>query len=332
MSNPKTFDTASFQLTDSQRAAIEELYPIINEEFKADAFIQVAFQKALLQQNKKISFVTAINPVVMEMAKGLGSPLTIPLAAILSRTMADEWLERSAEVKTARVEQEPTTGNAAVGEEAFYKQRLSQEDPHFQEVPKERIVGASKAFEAPYGTPAEIVKVEAPYAKPTDFAGILRLTTVFSNEEVENIVKELEAADRMPKTPEQEEKARRILVGMNNAGRSILGLSLGEVKILFSYEPTSVPQKDDPIIPTEPVTAAMIAADPALRRLPKGSKAPDRSRPVLSVAVLRGLEDLLVRELYQASTRGRPDARLSIKYLERLLAFGQKREADKKTK
>ena len=221
----KTFDTASFQLTAEQQIMLDELYPIINEEFKATVAVQNAFNKACEQPNPKLAFVSYINPTVIGMAHALGSTLNIPLAAIISRTLANEWLE---EVKTF--------------------------DP----------------------------------------------------------VKPLEAV------------MDRVAAEM----KAVMALPVGIVQVEREAEKVAV--KDEPIIPTSVPRNS----------LARGSAGQDRSKPVLTVAVLRGLHELLKHELSPKNTvahlmgssqymKGRPDSRLAVKYLQRLAAWGDKREASK---
>lgn len=230
----KTFDTASFSLNAEQQAMLDELYPIINEEFKADNGIISAYHKAQTQPNTKLSFVSYINPLVIQMAHALGSTLNIPLAAIISRTIANEWLEETKAFDPAK----PLDALLAqVDAQVKEVMSLPAEVGHAQE----RVVGAHPALAAPYG-------------------------------------------------------------------------NIDIAKVAVQDEPiitTSVPRKS----------------------LARGSAGQDRSKPVLTVAVLRGLHELLSNELHpnpmHQGFKGRPDARLAVKYLQRLAAWGDKREASK---
>lgn len=249
----KTFDTASFNLTADQQAMLDELYPIINEEFKADAGVQNSFNHACEQTNTKLAFVSIINPLVIKMAHDLGSTLNIPLAAIISRTIANEWLEA---VKTF--------------------------DPA---KPLNEIMDRADAeAKAVLALPAELVKVES--------------------------------------TSQDE-----YLTGIENRAPSTHGWLVDpSTSLNGNLDIAKVAVQDEPIIPT------FVTRKP----LARGSAGQDRSKPVLTVAVLRGLHELLGAELSTTNPamslpafRGRPDSRLAVKYLQRLAAWGDKREASK---
>lgn len=228
----KTFDTASFSLNAEQQAMLDELYPIINEEFHKDEGIVGSYHVCQKQPNPKLAFVSAINPLVIKMAHDLGSTLNIPLAAIISRTIANEWLEET---------------------KAF--------DPQSLDSMKEGIT--TKVAEV-MSLPAEVVLQD------------------------------------------------EYLIGIENRGES---------PTIYGWtQSKEVAVQDEPIIPTSVPRNS----------LARGSAGQDRSKPVLTVAVLRGLHDLLKIDLHQESVRrGRPDARLAVKYLQRLAAWGDKREASK---
>lgn len=269
----KTFDTASFQLTAEQQTMLDELYPIINEEFKTDVALQNSFNLACEQPNPKLAFVSAINPLVIKMAHDLGSTLNIPLAAIISRTIANEWLE---EVKTF----DPAKPLEAV---------------------MDRVAAEMKAVVA---LPVGIVPVEREsqdeYLKGIENRG--QSPTIYGWSKAEP---ELTVADK-----------ERI-----TAAHPAMAAPYGTEKVA---------EKDEPIIPTS------VPRNP----LARGSAGQDRSKPVLTVAVLRGLHELLKHELSPKNTvahlmgssqymKGRPDSRLAVKYLQRLAAWGDKREASK---
>lgn len=246
----KTFDTASFSLNAEQQAMLDELYPIINEEFKADNGIISAYHKAQTQPNTKLAFVSYINPLVIQMAHALGSTLNIPLAAIISRTIANEWLEETKTFDPAK--------------------------------PLNEIMDRADAeAKAVLALPAEVVKVES--------------------------------------TSQDE-----YLTGIENRAPSIYGWSVDPVTPLNgNIDIAKVAVQDEPIIPTSVPR----------KSLARGSAGQDRSKPVLTVAVLRGLHELLSNELHpnpmHQGFKGRPDARLAVKYLQRLAAWGDKRESSK---
>lgn len=250
----KTFDTASFSLNAEQQAMLDELYPIINEEFKYDGKVLGMFAHAVDSPNPKLAFVSAINPLVIKMAHDLGSTLNIPLAAIISRTIANEWLE---EVKTF--------------------------NPQSLESVKEGIT--TKVAEV-LALPAEVV-IQDEYLTGIEN----RVPSIFGWGAVDAAT----------------DVAKERIVGTNPV-------------MAAPYGAENVAVQDEPIIPTSVPR----------KSLARGSAGQDRSKPVLTVAVLRGLHDLLKIDLHQESVRrGRPDARLAVKYLQRLAAWGDKREASK---